>query len=417
MNRDQFPLPIKRQLAKSTGYKFFGMADAVAKYNEPTQSQLDALERSYNATGTYVMESPEFRELAITLHAQGSRAIGTLVRPMRDRPQGFDVDIVLRLREAALQKYGGNAAGLVNDVYAVVKRYAEIHGLKVTRWERCATLEYADGMCVDIAPIIEDERIGIPYGATHARVPDRKLQLFEPTNPNGLVASFADAARVRPVFTAMEALTHRMAEARADLQPLPPHEDVQSRLLSRLVQLIKLHRNVAFADPSATSDFSPRSVFITALAAAAYTSRAPIPHDTPLDLLLDIVDTMPLYFERQPLPGGGEHWLLPNLTAPGDNLASGMNTPERQQAFFAWHSRFKADLESLLLFIEQRRGLDELLPLVEQVFGARAARAIREVEAPVPLAGSDRRRIVSVGTAVPGITVAMPARGHSFFGK
>lgn len=415
MNRDIFPQPIKRQLAKSTGYKFFGMADAVAKYNEPTQTQLDALERSYNATGTYVMESQEFRDLAITLHAQGSRAIGTLVRPMRDRPEGFDVDIVLRLRSVALQKYGSNAASLINDVFVVVKRYADIHGLKVTRWERCATLEYADGMCVDITPIIEDDRVGIPYGATHARVPDRKLQLFEPTNPKGLVALFADAARVSPVFTAMEALTLDMAEARADLQPLPPHDDVQSRLLSRLVQLVKLHRNVAFADSSTTSDFSPRSVFITALTAAAYTSRAPIPHDTPLDLLLDIVDTMPLFFERKLLAGGREHWQLPNLTAPGDNLASGMNTPERQQAFFAWHDRLKVDLEGLLQCIEHRKGLDELLPLVDRAFGARAARAVRELEAPVPVTGSDRR-IVSVGTAAAGSTVAMPARGHRFYG-
>lgn len=37
------------------------------------------------------------------------------------------------------------------------------------RWERCVTLEYADGMCVDITPIIEDERVGIPYGALSAQ--------------------------------------------------------------------------------------------------------------------------------------------------------------------------------------------------------------------------------------------------------
>ena len=37
------------------------------------------------------------------------------------------------------------------------------------------------------------------------------------------------------------------------------------------------------------------------------------------------------------MSGGGEFWHLPNLTAPGDNLASGMNTPERQAAFGKWH--------------------------------------------------------------------------------
>jgi len=186
VNRDPLPLPTKRQLSRSTGYKFFGLVDAVAKYNEPTQTQLDALERSYNSTAEYVMDSDEFRDLTITVHAQGSRALGTIIRPMRFRPEGFDIDIVVRLRRAAMLKYGHDPVALINDLYTVVERYADIHGLKVTRWERCITLEYADGMCVDITPIIADERVGIPYGETHARVPDRKLELFDPTNPKGL---------------------------------------------------------------------------------------------------------------------------------------------------------------------------------------------------------------------------------------
>ena len=80
MHRDSLPVPLKRQLSRAASPKFLGVIDAITKYNEPTQTQLDALERSYNATGLYVMESAEFRDLTVTVHAQGSRSIGTLVR-------------------------------------------------------------------------------------------------------------------------------------------------------------------------------------------------------------------------------------------------------------------------------------------------------------------------------------------------
>lgn len=413
MRRDQLPTPVKRTLATATSLRFFALADAIAKYNEPTQTQLDALERSYNSTGQYVMESDEFRDMTITVHAQGSRAIGTIVRPMRNGTEGFDIDVVVRLKRIAYGKYGSNAAALINDLFIVVKRYADMHGLKVQRWERCITLEYADGMCVDITPIIEDELVGTPHGVTHARVPDRKLQLFEPTNPKGLARAFDEAARVRAVFTMREAMTLDKS-IRADLQPLPMADEVQSRLLSRLVQLLKLHRNVAFAGPS-QGDFSPRSVFITSLAATGYATRAPMPHDSPLDLLLDIVDVMPMFIEREPLAGGREFWVVPNVTAPGDNLASGMNTAERQQAFFAWHDRVRRDIQRLLDCIERRDGLDRLMKIVQESFGERAAAAVRELEAPRQMPGTPRR-IVSVGTAAAGSTLALPARPHTFFG-
>lgn len=41
MHRDAFPLPLKRQLSHGSSPKFFYLADAIAKYNEPTQTQLD----------------------------------------------------------------------------------------------------------------------------------------------------------------------------------------------------------------------------------------------------------------------------------------------------------------------------------------------------------------------------------------
>lgn len=415
MHRDPLPQPKSRQLALVSSAKFFGLADAIAKYLEPTPTQLAALERSYQAVGQYVIDSEEFSGLAIRAHAQGSRVIGTIIRPLWS--DVFDIDLVIRLHSSAFQRYGGSngPVRLINDLYVVLKRYADAHGLEIKKWDRCVTLMYADEMCVDVAPVVDEPSLVALFGDTHARIPDRDLKQYEPSNPEGLASSFNKTAKISPVFTVTEAIRSFAEDAaKGELQPLPDANEVMSRILSRLIQLMKLHRDKTFGAPTLGQDFAPKSVFITTLAAAAYEARARIAHESPLDLMLDVVDTMTLFFERQQLRDGREYWSLPNLTAPGDNLASGMNSPANQEAFLQWHARLASDLTRLLQCIERRAGADELISLVREIFGDRAARAVIELDAPRPLDKSGQRLVV-LGSA--GTTVSVPARAHTFFGK
>ena len=417
MHRESLSLPPRRRYSSQADSKFREIVGAIARLHEPTQTQLDNLERSYGATGEYLMECPELREHITLVHGQGSRMIGTLIRPNRLRAEGYDVDGVVRLRKAAFSIYSGDAgpARLIDDVYQPLLRYARMHGLGIDRWDRCVTLTYTDGMKVDITPVIADEMVSIPFGETHARVPDRDLRRFAVTNPMGLVNSFNLAAKVRAVLGDQIALDS-IKEARAELERLPDAAEVQNRLLSRLVQLIKVHRNASFPAPSSDEpDFAPKSVFVTALAAASYSVRAPVPHDSELDLLLDVVQHMPTYVQREPLPAGGEHWVLANPTAPGNNLAGDMNTPEHQAAFMQWHARLVGHLEQILDCIEERQGLDRLLPLLEAAFGSSSAGAVRELEQPQTIAGS-KARLILAGTA-PAATVSLPARAHNFYGN
>lgn len=415
MHSDPLPQPKSRQLAMASSVKFFGLADAIAKHYEPTSTQLADLERSYQAVGQYVIDSDEFSSLAIRAHAQGSRAIGTIIRPLW--ADAFDIDLVIRLHRSAFQKYGSpnGPVRLINDLYAVLKRYADAHSLEVEKWDRCVTLKYADEMCVDVAPIIDEPSIIALFGDTHAKIPDRDLKQYEPSNPEGLASSFNKTAKISPIFTISKAI-HSFAEdsKRGELQPLPDANEVMGRLLSRLIQLMKIHRDKTFGAPQLGHDFAPKSIFITTLAAAAYEVRAQIAHESPLDLMLDVVDTMTLFFERRQLGGGREYWILPNLTAPGDNLASGMNSAANQQVFFQWHARLVSDLTRLQQCIERRAGTDDLIKLVKETFGDRAARAVIELDAPRPLDKSSQR-LVTLGTAAATITV--PARAHTFFGK
>lgn len=417
MNRDDNLPRTIRNVTAAVSARFTYLAEAIARAFEPTQTQLDELERAYNATGEYLAECTEFDGLVEQVHAQGSRQMGTIVRPMDAKREGFDIDLVVRLSRAALARYGGpgGPALLLEHLYIALKRYAERHGLGIERWERCVTLIYAGGMRADFAPVIADAVHALPYGEHHSRIPDRERKNFLSTNPKGYCLGFDDAASLAPVFRLTEALTANFSDMRkADVEPLPEAEQVFARLLSRYVQLGKVHRNISFADLKAGGDLAPTSVFLTSLFAKAYAILAPQPHDGPLDLFFDIVELVPTLFEREILQFGGERWNLMNPYAQNDNLASSMNTSERQQAFAQWHAKFVADLEALLRAVEGSHGLDAVTKAVEQAFGPRAAQVVLQHNAQ---RRDGNRALQRAGFMVAGtVPVVTAARAHTYFG-
>jgi hypothetical protein len=407
----------QRRVSTRSSARFFHLVDAIAQAHEPTSTQLAALERSYNSTGDFLSECPEFRGQLIQIHSHGSRRLGTIVRPRDGSREGFDIDLIARLAPSARQKYEGDrgAALLLDHLHRALSRYADAHGLRLRRWERCATLEYAEGMCADIAPVIDAPLLSGPHRETHSLIPDRELRLFNSTNPRGYAKHFDLAASISPNFHLAEFTVEAMDSVkRAEVVPLPDAQEVLGRLLCRLVQLLKLHRNVAFGSTK-DQDLAPTSVFLTTLAAIAYTVEAPLPHASPLELLFDIVERMPLHFVRRRLPDGSEEWELPNPSAPTDNLAEGMNNPSRQVAFFAWHSRLLEDLKRILDAIENHMGMDMLLKAIQTAFGSRGFAAVQKMEMghqeSSRLAG--QAIILASPTALP---VSVVARPHTFFG-
>jgi hypothetical protein len=417
MNRDENLHRAVRTVTAAASARFTYLAEAIARTFEPTPTQLNDLERAYNATGEYLIGCHELGRLVTQVHAQGSRPMGTIVRPMDVKREGFDIDLVVRLDRAASARYGGPGGPvlLLEHLFAALKRYADRHGLEIERWERCVTLVYAGGMRADFAPVIDDPSLTLPEGEHHGRIPDRDLKNFLSTNPKGLCHGFDKAAKIAPRFLLSEALTANFAEARkADVEPLPEAEEVFARLLSRFVQLGKVHRNRTFAELPSGADWAPTSVFLTSLFAKAYAILAPQPHDGPLDLFFDIVELLPTLFQRETIESGREHWTLMNIYAHGDNLAASMNTAARQQAFSQWQTKFLRDLEGLLAAIEGNHGLDTVTKAVEQAFGPRAAQAVVQRSAS---RREENRSLQRAGFLVAGtLPVSAPARAHTYFG-
>ena len=401
MIREPVTLPQRLRISMRSSARFFYLVDVIARDNEPTATQLSALERAYNSTGEFLSACPEFQGDLIQIHVHGSRQLGTIVRPRDGSREGFDIDLIARLVSGARHKYDGEhgPALLLDRLHRALSRYADAHGLRLRRWERCATLEYAEGMCADIAPVIDSPLLAAPFGETHGLIPDRELRLFNSTNPRGYAKHF-DIESV----------------ARAEGAPLPDAREVFDRLLCRLVQLLKLHRNVAFGVARGSQDMAPSSVFLTTLAAMAYAVEAPQPHESPLELLLDIVERMPLHFERVSRADGSEEWVLPNPSAPRDNLAGSMNSPARQEAFFSWHQRLIGDLKRILHAIENHEGMDVLLKALEGAFGPRCAGAIQQDQAQRRQVSRVAGRVTLISSAV-AAPVSVAARPHTYFGR
>lgn len=397
--------------------RFFYLVDAIGKRLDPTQKQLDALQSAYTSTAVFLQQWPDFKDLLTQIHPHGSRELGTLVRPLDDSREGFDIDLVARLHEFAMRKYGGDngAALLLNHLYVALERYATIHGLKVTRWERCVTLEYAGGMCADIAPVIDEPLIAVPFGDTHGRIPDRKLRLYDGTNPRGYVRLFNQIAAIKPVFTQRVAFAKALDSAtRAEIAPLSNPDEVFDRVLCRLIQLLKLSRNVSFGKANAEGDVAPSSTFINSLAAEAYAVEAPQAHESPLELLLDILQAMRYGFQRTPRADGSEYWYLRNPTAPSDNLAASMNTPQRQAAFDWWQARVAEQIAEILDAIEGYAGMDVIIEKVRAAFGPRAAAALQQDQAESRANQRELGKVALVtATAVPQV---VHSRSHTFFG-
>ena len=418
MRRDQVSIRRRHNLSSDASTRFFALVDAMAEHQTPTATQLDALKSSYESTAEFLSTREEFAETLIQIHPHGSRQLGTLTKPIDDSRNGFDVDLIARFNAAAWSRYSDyrGPARLLDQIYAALADYARAHQLELQRHDRCVTLHYAGGMCADIAPVIDSPRVAIRYGETHGLIPDKAVRSFESTNPRGYTRFFNEAAAISPRFPSMEKMTAAMDSARkADIVPLPDARDVFDRLLCRFVQVIKLHRNFRFGLRSGTVDLRPTSVFVTTLAAQAYAIQAPQAHASPLDLLLDVVETMPRLFARVPLGAGLEEWQLPNPAAPQSNLAAEMNLPLRQIAFDRWIEQLMQDIEAVIDAIEARAGMNEVVSTVENGFGARSGRAVRDAlfaeQQATREAGKAR---LFTGTPAP---LVIPSRQHRFFGN
>ena len=315
--------------------------------SELTPTQYRNAEEKYRAVGEWLaLPSSVLAPYDPVIYPQGSMLLGTTVRPYNDRHE-YDLDLVCQLY------YCGHKLPLVvyewvHDRMADNQTYREI----LERLKRCLRLNYAGAFHLDILP-------ACPNGGDGAiLVPDRKLECWKHSNPQG----FADWFFKRCVLR--DAIAER--ELKASVEPLPSAVPSEYKYpLQRIVQLMKRHRDIFFFGGRDIA----RSVILTTLAGEVYKGQRS------LSLALEsVLDGIHAAVEACPT--------APRILNPvhsDENFADSWDQ-ERYDKFRAYIRNFRGTLKAALnpSLAEQRRGLDGTTEHLGKMFGAeRVKEAIR----------------------------------------
>jgi hypothetical protein len=325
--------PILTGLVKP-GHDLFlvGLLDRVCEALEPTEPQHAEAKKRYETVGDWIADSeiPAFRTARI--FPQGSFAIGTVIRPLRE--QEFDVDLVCHFPELQRSFQPGALKKLLGDRLRAHGTYASM----LREMLRCWRINYANEFHLDITPSIQN-RLCLMKGEL---VPDKAASNWKASNPLGFRDLFCKRAELRPRFLVLKSFDAAMAK-RADVAPFPARTNLKG-ILRRIVQLSKRHRDIFFE--SRDPGVAPISVIITTLASQAYEYcvRTGV-YDNEFHLLRAVVAAMPRFIEC--VEGRGRTlYIIANETTEGENFAEKWNThPGRSEAFYLWHGQYVRDLD------------------------------------------------------------------------
>jgi hypothetical protein len=369
-----------------------------------TNTQRQQIEQSYRGVAEAICENKELKDVSPHIQPQGSVLLGTVVKPSPDAE--FDVDATCRL-DLDHQSFASHV------VYAAVLDALREHGVykgKVEAKNRCVRVKYTEERYhLDMTPCV-------PHGgivdAIH--VPDRALKCWKPSNPQLYAKLFEEAAAKVPVFTfdkrALFNTEQRVLSAKID--PLPPEEKFQKKLLKRTVQLLKRHRDLHF---QGRAD-AVISIIVTTLAARGYARMVHArEYESILDFLIAVVDSMPFYIDTREVHGSLQY-RIENPAIPDENFADKWNLdPALAVAFTDWHKRIAAELKEYKRLTTEHLGNRVLMEKAAAIYGeVPAKRAASEFLA---LTAEDHRTEVIRITPTLGLgAVGVTAPKTSYYG-
>lgn len=227
----------------------------IAQELQLDKSRAERMETAYNAVSEILKKDNDFFEgLEIEVYAQGSKRIGTTVKPINR--EDFDLDIVLHIYDPY---YNHSPEEIFNALVRSLEKesyYKEIMEKK----KRCVRLNYKSDFHMDILPgcmpdLFQNEMIMIP---------EKALKSWSSGNPKGFSNWFLGIAEmVKEPF--LKRYSDVLLKAQVESERLP--EEVYLKTpLQRAVQLVKRYRDIYFQD----KDYRVSSIVLTTLIAQFY---------------------------------------------------------------------------------------------------------------------------------------------------
>jgi hypothetical protein len=398
------------------------LAETAVRIELPPSLHRLAIER-YEAVRKYIerADSPLAGRVRI-FYPQGSMAIRATIRS-RKRKDGFDIDIVAEL----ILPLTMAASDVIDLLFTAIngERGSLYHG-KVDRNTRCVTINYDDGMHLDITPSIlldeQDPRRSVIFHAKRENPVSahRRLEM----NSHALIEWFNARTPIDLAFYeayAKRALAFDHAfYAKADVVPVPAHSTTEGGKSATVVamQLIKGNRNHRYAPRKAAGRRMPPSVMI-----AVFTGETAVPGNS-ISAALDAISGRMLatLIEAQ---SNGRLIDVRNPRCPRERLTD--RWPEDAAAQSMYIEDLMLLRRQLAALMSDQLSLEAKRDLLSAMFGEEPAQAVVEDFAKRlgQSVKAGARRIAPTGRVIPAV-VGAPAvarsataqpRGHTFYGS
>lgn len=385
------------ELAAKRKAQLYGYLEAIGQRLDLTETQYERARTSYEAVGTWLMESAESYLQDGSISPHGSIRIQTANRPFARSE--FDVDLLDVLPGISQHSSPAAVKALVGNRLKENQRYRKI----LVEKNRCWQLQYEGEFHLDVTPAILNPRCG--NGGL--LVPDKTLRVWKSTHPIAFADKFEARARLQPRYRSV-----KFAEARADMEGLPERQHFKGPL-KRGVQLCKRHRDIRFANED--TSLRPISIIITTLLGWSYEecvrSRE---YDHDLDVLMEAVRGMPSFIQVTYV-AGQKIYVIPNETTAGENFAEKWNEDSRRaDAFYEWHENLVDTLEDFV----RAEGEDEVSMRLSKAFGSSVVEPVfAEVNRAVNAARAARTLGILGAAGLSTSTRAAPVRGNTFYGR
>ncbi|MFS8102098.1 nucleotidyltransferase [Lentzea alba] len=357
----------------------------------------DAAVTRYEHVGTHLATSggPEW-----SIYPQGSFITGTVIRPPTSASE-YDIDLVCH---HDIEKESITQAVLKKQVGAMLEEYYDLCTSEASPYapddyfekRRCWTLAYDGvGFHLDVLPAIPD--LGLKRSRNGILLTDTKLRPWQHGNPKDYAIWFRNRS---------EEMRRKLElKARAANVAAVPDWAVRSTL-QRLVQVLKWHAYLAFADDV---DDRPPSVLVTTLAASAYRGGENLGH-----ALLDVVERMPDHIDQV-----NGRWEVLNPAHEKENFCDKWNEPDtahRRLKFMAWHKKVRRDVK--LAHDTRDAGIDVLVDRLSASFGQEVLRKSAARWAATTTGLRDTGRLtIAASTGALGVGLGRRSPTHTFFGR
>lgn len=344
---------------------------------------------SYGAVGKYISSNLEIPDNDIEIYPQGSFNLGTVVRPLHDEDDGYDIDLVVELNK---DKFDAKTTKIIiGDVLMNNKLYAK----SLTEGKRCWTLEYS-GFHMDILPSLSDSA---NFDNNMIKI-THKCELnnysFKKSNPKDYKKWFDDINEESYSLLANEYSKRKQLS----IEEVPSYK-IRTNL-QRAIQLLKRHRDVMFKD----KDDAPISIIITTLAAKAFGNEEEL-----LDSLINIITRIESLIEHK----NG----VPSITNPSnedENFADKWaHDNNKEENFYKWIKQLKLDF---IVMPDKLSGINEIAEHFGNILGEDLSKSasIRVAEKLSIERKNDSLYVDKDSKLISKDKKGLPLKDHTFFG-